>query len=312
MPVFKDLSGQIFNNWKVIKFAYFDKYGASHWECDCQCENKTRKVMNIQRLKKSKDCGCSKIIDLTDRKIGRWTVIEKVEDTSYLSFPRKTWRCICECGTLRNISETKLINNKNPDYSCGCARDYKRIPKKIKTNECLFHNDCVEIKLCNGKSTFVDIDDYESIKNDHWTLSSDNYVISSSGKYKRKRLHRVIMGCENDLKVIIDHIDRDRLNNRKKNLRTATDHENGINQSRRKDNKSGIIGVRWWERDQKWLAQIKYNYKRYFLGYYEDFDDAVKARLNAELKFFGQEFAPQRHLFGQYGIVTLNDSEGDI
>ena len=310
MPAFKDLTGQMFNNWKVVGFAYFNNHHASHWLCECQCEKKTQKIMNIQVLKQSKDCGCSKEVDLTGQKIGRWTVLERVEDTSYLAFPRKTWHCICECGTHSNIAETKLINNKNPDYSCGCTRNYKGIERTINNNEVVFYDDYVEIKLCNDKSTFVDIDMYETIKDDHWTFSSDGYAVSSSGRFKFKRLHRVIIGCEDDKSIIVDHIDRDKLNNRRSNLRTVTDHENGINQSKRKDNKSGIIGVCWWDRDQNWLAQIKYNYKRYFLGYYNNFDDAVKARLRAELKYFGKDFAPQRHLFNQYGITMQNDCEG--
>ena len=254
MGAFKDLTGQMFNNWKVIRFAYFDKHGASHWECECQCKHRTIKIMSLQVLKKSKDCGCSKEIDLTGQKIGRWTVLYRVEDTSYLAFPRKMWHCVCECGTHRNIPETKLINNKNPNYSCGCAKNYKGVSRAVNNNEIVLHDDFIEIKLCNNTSTFIDIDTYDLIKDDHWTLSADGYAVSSSGKFKRKRLHRVILGCHNDNTIIVDHIDRNKLNNRKLNLRTVTDHENGINQSKRKDNKSGIIGVCWWERDQNWLG----------------------------------------------------------
>lgn len=54
------------------------------------------------------------------------------------------------------------------------------------------------------------------------------------------------------------------------------------------------------------MAQIKYNYKRIFLGYYDDIEDAIRARLKAELKYFGKEFAPQRHLFKEYGIKEEN------
>lgn len=307
MPAFKDLTGQMFNNWKVIRFAYFDKHSASRWECECQCQNKTRKIMNIQVLKKSKDCGCSKEIDLTGKKIGRWTVIERVEDISYLAFPRKTWHCICECGTHRNIPETKLINNTNKNYSCGCARNYKGIQRAINNNIIIFHNDDVEIKLCNGQSTFIDKDEYELIKNDHWTLSSDGYAISSSGKFKNKRLHRVIMDCVDDNNIIIDHIDRDKLNNRKNNLRIVTNQENSFNQSLRHTNKSGVMGVLWSDDRKKWIARIKHNYTNHTLGYYDSFDIAVRRRLEAEIEYFGAEFAPQRNLFEKYGIIIQNN-----
>ena len=308
MPAFKDLTGQMFNNWKVVGFSHFDKHHASHWICECQCQHKTQKIMNIQVLKKSQDCGCSKEIDLTSQKIGRWTVIERVEDTSYLAFPRKSWHCVCECGTHRNIAETKLINNKNPDYSCGCARNYKGVPRVVNNNEFVFYDDCVEIKLQNDKSTFIDIDDYNLIKDDHWSFSVDGYVVSSSGKFKNKRLHRVIMKCENDLDLIVDHIDRDKLNNHKTNLRIVTNQENSFNQSLRRTNKSGVIGVWWWEDRAKWVARIKHNYKNHTLGYYDSFEMAVRKRLNAEIEYFGIEFAPQRHLFEEYNTFTLANS----
>lgn len=302
MPVFKDLTGQMFNNWKVIKFAYFDKHGTSHWECECQCEHKTIKTMRLQVLKKSKDCGCSKEINLTGQKIGRWTVLHKTEDVSRFAFPRKMWYCVCECGEYRDIPETRLINNKNPNYSCGCAKNYKGIPRIVNNNKAIFHNDCVEIKLYGDKSTFIDPDMYKLIKDDHWILSSDGYAVSSSGKFFRKRLHRVIMDCLNDKDVIIDHVDRNKLNNRKNNLRIVTNQENSFNQSLRSNNKSGVIGVWWSEDREKWIARIKYNYTNHTLGYYDSFDDAVRRRLYAEIEYFGQSFAPQRHLFEQYGI----------
>lgn len=67
-------------------------------------------------------------------------------------------------------------------------------------------------------------------------------------------------------------------------------------------NKSGIIGVFWRENRNKWSAYIDFDYKRKYLGLYTDKDEAIKARLQAELNIFGKEFAPQRHLFKEYGI----------
>ena len=48
------------------------------------------------------------------------------------------------------------------------------------------------------------------------------------------------------------------------------------------------------------MARITYNYKSIYLGLYEDITDAIIARLKAEIKYFGKEFAPQRHLFKKY------------
>jgi len=52
----------------------------------------------------------------------------------------------------------------------------------------------------------------------------------------------------------------------------------------------------------KWCSRIKHDDIDYYLGVHSDKEEAIKIRLKAELKYFGLEFAPQRHLFEQYGI----------
>jgi hypothetical protein len=66
------------------------------------------------------------------------------------------------------------------------------------------------------------------------------------------------------------------------------------------NNTSGITGVYW--NKEKWNAIIIKNRKRIYLGSFINKDDAIKARLEAEKKYFG-EFAPQKHLYEQYGII---------
>ena len=100
-----------------------------------------------------------------------------------------------------------------------------------------------------------------------------------------------------------DHKDRNPFNNRKDNLRKASFAENSQNSSIRKNNTSGFTGVHWDKTYNMWIAQIGYNNKRIRIGSFVDKKDAIVARLNAELKYFGPDFAPQRHLFKEYGII---------
>lgn len=90
----------------------------------------------------------------------------------------------------------------------------------------------------------------------------------------------------------IDHKNRIKDDNRFSNLREANDHENGANCSVSKRNTSGHKGVMWYKRHNKWTASIRVNRKPLHLGYFTDLQDAINARLNAELKHFG-EFSPQ-------------------
>lgn len=100
-----------------------------------------------------------------------------------------------------------------------------------------------------------------------------------------------------------DHKDRNPMNNRRYNLRSASDVENSRNRSISSKNKSGIMGVYWKKSLNKWAAQISIDKKRTHLGYYDIKEDAIRARLNAESKYY-KDFAPQRNLFNQYGIFA--------
>ena len=82
----------------------------------------------------------------------------------------------------------------------------------------------------------------------------------------------------------IDHIDHDTTNNRFDNLREADDTDNARNKTKYKSNKSGVTGVNWNERDQRWLAYIRVSGKRIHGGYFKEFDDAVARRKELEIE----------------------------
>lgn len=83
----------------------------------------------------------------------------------------------------------------------------------------------------------------------------------------------------------IDHIDHIPYHNQIENLRLVTHKENMRNASLSSRNKSGRTGVYWYKPNQKWLAYIRVDGKYHHLGYFEDFNDAVKAREDAEQKY---------------------------
>ena len=81
----------------------------------------------------------------------------------------------------------------------------------------------------------------------------------------------------------IDHIDRNRDNNQLANLRLVTPSENKLNMGLRKDSVTKVKGVYWSKQKQKWSAEITRNSKKKFIGYYDCFFAAVKARKTAEI-----------------------------
>jgi hypothetical protein len=108
-------------------------------------------------------------------------------------------------------------------------------------------------------------------------------------------MHRVILeralGTPIPAGYLVDHKDRNGLNNKRGNLRLATVAQNQHNKNLASNNTSGVTGVYWNKREQKWTARIKRNGKCIHLGLHVAFDDAVAARHAAEIEMWG-EFSP--------------------
>lgn len=85
-----------------------------------------------------------------------------------------------------------------------------------------------------------------------------------------------------------DHIDRNTLNNRRNNLRLATVSQNRMNSKTSKHNTSGRKGVYWHKRISKWEVRINIDKKEKHLGFFNDYEDAVKCRVEAEQKYYGE------------------------
>lgn len=89
----------------------------------------------------------------------------------------------------------------------------------------------------------------------------------------------------------VDHKSRIRLENRFSNLRNATRQQNTSNRSLTRKNTSGVVGVHYDKNRNKWAARIKVNGRAINLGRFDDFEQAVKVRKEAEIQNFGA-FAP--------------------
>ena len=114
-------------------------------------------------------------------------------------------------------------------------------------------------------------------------LDKKGYIdIGISGKiYKAHRLAWLyVYGYFPEYEI--DHIDRNKSNNRINNLRHASHQCNQRNVGLQQNNTSGIKGVSWHKQRDKWRAEIKVNYKNYHLGLFTDFTEAVCTRLAAE------------------------------
>lgn len=130
-------------------------------------------------------------------------------------------------------------------------RDENKKNKTRKTvlNEFLVEEEKVYLHIINTKNEeiygIIDLDDYEKVKKFRWTISkhdSDLRIIALSPELNRCYIHQFIMGDSNH-QLVIDHINRNPLDNRKENLRFVSQSINSINAKPRKENSSGVRGV---------------------------------------------------------------------
>ena len=102
-------------------------------------------------------------------------------------------------------------------------------------------------------------------------------------------VHRIIYLMKTgDSPECVDHINRDKTDNRIENLRAATKSQNGINSKMRRNNTSGYKGVSFCKVRSMWKACIKKDSKSITIGYFSDINIAAKARLDAEINYYGE------------------------
>lgn len=194
----------------------------------------------------------------------------------------------CSCG----VKHKSFIFNKlkrGETKSCGHLK--KRHLHTTKSNKIdLYEN--FGIIWADEKPFLFDSSDIDLLNNRYWYVDDYGYLtnaITTNNKTKYYKFHRLVVGAQHG--QIVDHINRDKRDNRKQNLRICTRKENSRNLGIRSNNTSGINGVYWDKDRMKWVAKIGVDGKSILIGRYKTKEDAKCARRNAEKQYFG-EFAP--------------------
>jgi hypothetical protein len=140
--------------------------------------------------------------------------------------------------------------------------------------------------LTKGKVTIVDEADFKWLSQRRWYYHIKGYAVSTSPK-PSYLMHRLILNAPKDLQV--DHINGDKLDNRRCNLRLCTAVQNRMNVFSYRGTSSEFKGVSWNKRLAKWESHISLNGKRH-LGFFTNEQDAAQAYNEAASRQFG-EFA---------------------
>ncbi len=145
-----------------------------------------------------------------------------------------------------------------------------------------------EIQLTQGKTSKVSDEDYEELNKHKWHAFKNGkhwyarrQITVAPKKQAHICIHQVLCGKG------ADHIDGDGLNNQRDNLRPATSQQNCFNRKPLTGCTSPHKGVSWHKYNKKWGARIKRSGKSFFLGYFDNEDDAALAYKSAAIVMFG-------------------------
>ncbi len=147
--------------------------------------------------------------------------------------------------------------------------------------------DYVIIYTNKNEPIYIDIEDIKEVIKYKWVNDGNGYA-QATIKNKRIRMHRYIMQLhyKNIGRKNIDHINHNTLDNRKSNLRICNTNQNNENRKLQRNNTSKITGVYWHSQNNNWIAKININGKSKHLGSFNNKEDAIKCRLEAENKYY--------------------------
>ncbi len=164
----------------------------------------------------------------------------------------------------------------------------------VTDSEININPDSRQIILSRGKVAIVDIEDFERLNQYKWHCTTLGYATRQVriGKGTRKRglrktlfMHREIVKCPFGMET--DHINGEKLDNRRCNLRICTRSQNQINNKKYENCSSKYKGVSWVKRTNKWSSRIQYNSKCVNLGYFNSEIDAALTYNTKALELFG-------------------------
>lgn len=253
--------------------------------------------------------------DLSGKTFGRLTVVSRDMDR-YMKTKKVYWLCKCSCGNPNLVSISTYQLNSGRTQSCGCYKSERianrntkystkhNIPETDDSGE-LMINDDGSIKVFDENKEYsflVDYEDYDYISqwywrkdtrfdnpNKHYWITNEKKEVINNGGKAILKLHQLIAqrkyGDEYDKSLVPDHLSRNPDDNRRCNIVQKTTMENSHNRKLSKVNSSGKNGVSLNKNKGTWVSYIMVNYKRIYLGEFEDYQDAVNARLEAEKKY---------------------------
>jgi len=188
--------------------------------------------------------------------------------------------CRCSCGNVGAHEAYSVVDGKIK--SCGCLQKESTSKHNIKNYKKYNQYDLsgefgIGYFDNSYKKFYFDLEDYDKIKNYHWYYSKDGYCYSTGRKYK---MHRIILNAKKG--EIVDHIDHNKIDNRKSNIRICTQSQN-MHNARNGNKYKGTYKTKYG----KYEAHIRIGGKRIRLGIFDTIDEAHSAYCEATTQYYG-------------------------
>ena len=249
----QDLTGKHYGKLTVLEY---DRE-RQKWKCLCDCGNITYKTtghLNSDAV----SCGCSQKQDLTGKRFGKLVVLEKSENRRQRHY---LWVCRCDCGNICEKPTGEL--NAGTATSCGCS----------------WRQPAVRVGERYGRLTTVRATEKRSAKSVVWECLCDCGKTVNVRATMLASGHTTSCGCvkrelddQKDFRKILTYTDG-----------TCIEFAKGISKPRANTSQdTGVRGVIL--KDGKYVAQIRFRKKRYYLGRFSRLEDAVEARRRAEAR----------------------------
>ena len=313
VQVKRDLTGEKFGRLTVIEQSedWITPTTQKHvpmWHCKCECGNELNVRGNDLKRGTTSSCGCLKRdVHIKPNKynlsgeygIG-YTVdgrefyfdledYDKIKDRAWhiennstiISREGHKGKRISLNRYIINATNEQIVTWKDNNF-CNNRKD-NLIIKQTEIPQYDLSNEYGIGRFIDGTEFLFDKEDYDKIKDYHWYVQQG--YIKTVVRGKNIALHRLVMGVLDDEdKSPVDHINRNKLDDRKENLRIVTTAQNNRNRDRwRKDGTK--VGV-YKFRENKWESKIGINGECTRIGVYDTYEDAVKARIEAEEKYY--------------------------
>lgn len=155
-----------------------------------------------------------------------------------------------------------------------------------KMNEYKIIGDITEIYIENY-IVLIDTVNLKKVNKYKWHIHQNQYARHNI-RPERGFMHHIITPIIKGM--VIDHINRNKLDNRQSNLRVVNQKVNRRNSGLDNTNTTGVKGVYFYKRHNKWSSGIRIDNRLIHLGYFIDKEYAIKSRKEAELKYWGTNY----------------------